>query len=171
MVSCTSMRASEPKPTNHREPREIQRGLPARRRKRSSESFPAAAPAEHQDRAAGSHEGRKSKRSAARATDPIPGVPATVQARKQAWPAWTAAERRFSDLGCATKPTGKSDWTRMKPPRVPGICSTRSWHRLPKDFSCGVWSGSPARRSAGVPHRECGRRRAGNSWKCSGAGH
>ncbi|MEN9283077.1 MAG: hypothetical protein RLZZ179_570 [Verrucomicrobiota bacterium] len=45
------MRASEPRPTNHREPREIQRGLPAKRGKGSSESVPPGAPAEHQDRA------------------------------------------------------------------------------------------------------------------------
>jgi hypothetical protein len=83
--------------TNHPEPRKIQRGLPARRRKRRSESFPAAAPAEHQDRAAGSHEGRKSKRSAARATDPIPGVPATVQARTK-----TQSDRPPDNIGQTT---------------------------------------------------------------------
>ena len=32
MVSCTSMRALKPKPTNHHDPRKIERGLDARRR-------------------------------------------------------------------------------------------------------------------------------------------
>jgi hypothetical protein len=44
--------------------------------------------------------------SAARATGPIPGVPAIGQARNPALPSWMAAKSRSGDRGCATPQDG-----------------------------------------------------------------
>jgi hypothetical protein len=170
LVSCSSMRASAPKPTNHREPREIQRGLPARRRKRSSESVPAAAPAEHQGRAAGSHEG---------------GSRSALRRAQQARPR-SPCHHAGSETGVVYMDGGRE---KIQRPRVRhetdgevrlGTYEAASSSRnLFDQIVASVAEGlpvrgvelAPARRSAGVRHRECGRRRAGNGLQRSGAGH
>ena len=138
------MRASEPKPARHHQSREIQRGLPARRREGSGEPVPADPPAEHRDGAAGSRAGggRSALRPALPARSPAYLPPCRFGIRRCRM---DGGREQIERPRVRHETDGK---VRLGTYEAPGTRSIRSWHRLRRDFPSGLWSGSPARRSS-----------------------